>query len=763
LIACLTPVFSSDLAFALEDAAVQKAVSGEKATDYIQLTGVTDIRSKFSDGCNTVRRLAEMSTERGIDVMILTDHDRYSLEYGIFPFRGIIKKKISKSSLLLNGADEYLKAIANLQYEFHDLIAIPGVESAPFYYWTGGIFSKDLTANLWENHIGIYGMQNPEDYEGLPTLNSNLSMKYFGRFFKGFLLFFLSAITGLILIFFGERFRIAGIVILVINALFMISYQPFRSSPFDQYHGPQGVRPWQLTIDYANAHGGMTFWHHPESSSGIGRKKSIFVNTPPHPQDLLLTHGYTGFQAVYEDTITVTEPGHEWDQTLMQYLRGERDHAVWGIGGHDFHCEGTSGIHFDDVKTVFLVEHKDKDAVLRAMRKGRMYAVRQPRGRYRLSLDAFTIRKQDGTGKAFMGEAVPLTAFPDLHIKISATNGKPKKFTLTVVRSGEVIKEMTSTTPLDLHYVDHYCEPGQAVFYRLKATVNQGDYLVSNPIFVLFHAGEGEGPEGKTAPEKKAVEGPAPPATQTAGSAVTPPAQKTEGSPPKKIAQETRGTDKGEEAGIAPIPSQVHRSPGGPSQKPGPEEGKIPPAASRKNAPSSAIHVGKILKSPQKAADALAKRFVTVKAKSVNLRKGPGIRFKKLKKVKKGARFRLIKITSSLYKKIPWMKVSNSAGEFAYVWGGGVVPAREGKLSGGPGNEKAGISKRVSIVADKAIVRKGPGRRYPKITTASRGQQFLLRQTTDVLYRQKPWLKVSDRNGKTGYIWSGLVDLRDNP
>ncbi len=475
----------------------------KKKKEYIQLIGVTDLRSKFSDGCFTLQTLAEMCVERKIDVMIVMDHDRYSLEYGIFPFRNIFRKKVQKNSLLINGARNYLRAFENLSYEFNDLIAIPGVESAPFYYWSGSFLSGDLTANLWEKHISIVGMRNPKDYEELPTLNSNFSTKYFRNYFKGFFLFFLSSLVGAILIFFGEYFRIGGILILVLNALLMISYHPFRSSPFDQYHGPQGVAPWQLTIDYANERGGMTFWHHMESSSGIGKKGPINVNTPPHSQDLLLTHGYTGFQAVYEDTITVTEPGHEWDRALLQFLRGERKNAIWGIGGHDYHCEGTSGIRFNDVKTVFLVKRKSKDGVLNAMRKGRMYAVRQPqKKKYRLSLDEFSIQGGDGSKSVTMGDTIALSERPNIRIKISATDRKEHKLTLSLVRSGEKIKEFNAATPADFRFTDNYYKPGETIFYRLEAFIRGDNYLIANPIFVSFQEGEEESEDVHEKPKK---------------------------------------------------------------------------------------------------------------------------------------------------------------------------------------------------------------------------------------------------------------------
>ena len=52
---------------------------------------------------------------------------------------------------------------------------LPAVESAPFYYWSGNITKKNLTANNIDKHLLLIGLERPEDYEQLPILNSNFS------------------------------------------------------------------------------------------------------------------------------------------------------------------------------------------------------------------------------------------------------------------------------------------------------------------------------------------------------------------------------------------------------------------------------------------------------------------------------------------------------------------------------------------------------------------------------------------------------------
>ncbi|MBI5186242.1 MAG: SH3 domain-containing protein [Nitrospinae bacterium] len=754
---------------------------GDHKMEYIPLVGVTDLRSKFSDGCFTLKTLAEMCIERKIEAMIVMDHDRYSLEYGIFPFRNLLRKKVEKSSLLLNGADSYLRAFENLKYEFENFIAIPGVESAPFYYWTGGVFSNDLTANLWENHISIVGMENPSDYKGLPTLDSNFSTEYFWSFFKGFIFFFLSALVGAVMILWEGYFRIGGIAVLSINLLLMISYHPFRSSPFDQYHGPQGLTPWQLTLDYANSLGAMTFWHHPESSSGIGQKGPISVNTPPHPQDLLLTYGYTGFQAVYEDTITVTEPGREWDQALTQFLRGERKNAVWGIGGHDYHCEGTSNIRLSDVKTIFLVASKTKEGVIAAMRGGKMYAVRQSQQKdYRLSLDEFSVQKADGSEKAIMGDAINVSEKPSIRVRLSTTDRKNHELTLSIIRSGEKIKEATATTPVDFQLEDDYFNPGETVFYRVKAYIHGDNYLIANPIFVLFE-GEKESKDaaGSTETPAKAEQPPAAPAESPAGKegpakeekpvepqtiqepAVPPlveekkkeeagaaaPAMATapvqSGIPPLLAAQaEEKAEPKAEKPKEEPakpeaaqpaapvgeketaLPKKVEQpSPLPPLKKEetGPKAGDIAPPQ-----PTAPVE-GKVEPKAGKPEEYL-KKFIIIKNETASLRKGPGVNFEKVGEAKKGDRFELIETSDVLYQKIPWLKVADGKGNSGYIWGGLAVAAQGEKQASPP------------PAAPDLPAENPDGQAETKQKAPNEKRSFVVISTDDVIIREGPGL-----------------------
>ncbi|MDY6952819.1 MAG: hypothetical protein SWE60_15005, partial [Thermodesulfobacteriota bacterium] len=257
---------------------------------------------------------------------------------------------------------------------------------------------------------------------------------------------------------------------------------PFRSSPFDQYHGDQGMAPYQLLIDYVDARGGLTFWNYPETRSGVRRLGPIFVDTPPYPEVLKQTRGYTGFAAIYGDTITITEPGGIWDDVLLEYCEGERNRPVWGISTADFHKDGGAGVKLGDFPTVFLVREKTKEEILFAMSHGRMYACR---GRHpqRIVLKDFSIYSSGGT-RAISGEEIRLKENPRIHISLSQKEPSECPVTVRLIRAGECVETLSGILPMDIDLEDDYFNPGHKVYYRIEA--RGCGKLVSNPIFVLF-------------------------------------------------------------------------------------------------------------------------------------------------------------------------------------------------------------------------------------------------------------------------------------
>ena len=458
------------------------------ADEYSQVPGLIDLRTDFSDGAHTLDYIIKLAKKRGFNVLFINDHDRKVLEYGIRPFQNILKKKVEEPSINKGGAENYLNTIESASKKYPEMILIPGAESAPFYYWKGSYFKRNLTVCDWERHLIIVGLEKAKDYKELPILHNGFSTKYVLSSIPAWY-FFLSIplILAIYMIKRKKLIRKSGIVILVFTLLILVTNHPFRSSPYDQYYGFQGISPYQLLIDYVNSRGGMVFWNHPETLSGSGKIGPISKSTAPYPEVLAESRDYTGFAALYGDRITITESGNIWDQVLMEYCQGKRGNPAWGISSADFHREGGAGEKLGNYPTFFLVKHSIKRDILDALKKGRMYAYRGDVDFPRLILEDFSVSDSDTSRKGIMGEEIFLKDYPRVNIHIS-TAGEEEGNTATVrlIRCNKLIKTFSGETPLDINFQDEFFEPSQKIYYRLDVVDKKGRRLVSNPIFVQF-------------------------------------------------------------------------------------------------------------------------------------------------------------------------------------------------------------------------------------------------------------------------------------
>ena len=453
------------------------------ASDYQQIAGLIDLRTTFSDGDLDPESLVRLARKRGFDVVFFNDHDRLAMEYGLFPLRNILRKRVELHSINRGGAESYLNRIKEVGEKYPDMIIIPGSETAPFYYWTGSYFKKNLTAHNHERRILTIGLERPEDYRDLPIIHNGFSTRFTADFLPITFIFLIPLILGVFLLTRKGIYRISGIIIGVLSILFIINTDHFRSSPFDQYHGDRGIAPYQLLIDYVNSRGGMTFWNYPETRSGKRRIGPIFVDTPPYPSVLEESKGYTGFAALYGDRITVTEPGNIWDKVLLAYCEGKRDRPVWGISTADFHKEGGAGEKLGNFPTVFFVHKKTKKETLGALKNGKMYACR---GNYPqvAKLDEFSVCSFQGETKGISGDEVALKGNPRIGVFLSAVEQTKNRVTVRLIRSGEVIESFEGELPMEIDFEDTYFEPGEKIYYRMD--LHGYGTLVSNPIFVIF-------------------------------------------------------------------------------------------------------------------------------------------------------------------------------------------------------------------------------------------------------------------------------------
>jgi len=453
------------------------------AREFVQLAGVIHVHSLYSSGRYSIEELVAKAAEKQIEILILTDHDLVAMEYGVFPIRNLVKKHEERKSILQAGPRRYLSEIEQLNKQQQAVLIIPGAQSSPFYYWRGKPFGEGLSAYDYRKELLLVGLDAPEDYEYLPVLHGAFSTRHVRTLLPRFLVFFAVFILSVFLITQKGKLKIGGLLVALLSITLMINHHPFKSSRFDQYHGDQGVAPFQDVIDYVAERGGLTFWAHPESNyskNGV-RLGPIRMTTKPYPAALAESKDYTGFAAIYGDSAMAAEAGKHWDQVLLAYCRGDRNRPVWAIAGADFH-EESRGLALDTFQTIFLVENKHPRDVIQALAKGRVYAVRKTQG-MRLSLDQFRIKYKDGGQTVIAGEEMTATGDPVVEGRISASDNYRCKVAVSVIKGGRIAWSFEGQTPLDFQLLDQDQWHGKT-FYRLEVKGSDGGYLLSNPIFV---------------------------------------------------------------------------------------------------------------------------------------------------------------------------------------------------------------------------------------------------------------------------------------
>ena len=621
---------------------------------YIQLDTVADVKTNFSEGCASIKDIGNQSERLGIDAVIFGDYARNSIEFGAKPFERIFKNATEGPSVLGRGASGFISEVNDNDRQIKETILIPGVETIPFYFWSGSNYDKNLTAHNWDKHLMVIGLPTAQEYEQLPLQNSNLSSKYTDPLLKQFAILaflFMVSVGGV----YKGYARILTVPLMVLLLLLTINNHPFRSSPFDAYHGDQGMQPYQNMIDYANSNGAMVFWNHMEPISSIRKHGTTSLATVPYPDDLLKTKNYTGFQVVGDHPIQQAEAGQQWDQALMEYLQGQREQPVWGYGGNNYLCEEQNGDRLGSVRTIVLVREKNRDTLLDAIRKGRMYSVRQV-DENRLSLDEFIVEDQKTGQQATLGQELTSTDFPAVKIKLRSIKGGNKTARIQVIRNGVLVKQENVSLPYELTWRDVGNDQEGRAYYRIKASVNSMDNLVSNPIFVKFSDTPGDvvaslppPTEQKTparpvrmpvAPKPSMPQNPAmapasAPAISGAKTMVTP-----EPNPAPKIKIPEISTPVLDPPVVPPLTPPV-----------------VPAEVMAKSSPKSvrpAVDPQKILK---------------VVVDGVSLRKGPGTVFPKIIKLKKGAELEFVRRTNIKLNNKNWLMVKRG-NRSAYVWEG---------------------------------------------------------------------------------------------
>ncbi|MBU0881005.1 MAG: hypothetical protein KKE81_02275 [Candidatus Omnitrophica bacterium] len=467
--------------------------------DYMQVQAAIDISTVVSDGRYTLSQIADIARKNDIRIIIPADGFLNRWEYGLWPFRNIIKKVMTTNSVSLFGIRRYLNLVRTAQRKNMDMIFLNAVEAGPFYYWEGSPFGNSFSIKNWHKHLLVIGLDNAKDYRGLPMIGNGLSLaKPFGIMS---LLFFLAMAgilsIGLLFVKMGSfaqqavyerrfglllrHWKYIGILLVVSSLGLLVNNFPYCRFEYDQYHGDLGASPYQKMIDYVNSRGGATFWEHPEAKN-VEKLGNVSIETDEHADYLLSTYGYTGYAIFYEGYDRIGAPERIWDAALKDYCLGIRPLPVWAIGAMDFEKAGNLEQCMTNLRTVFLLSHFTKADALNALKEGRMYVSREKEAA-NFVLDAFTVKDPSTGIEKIMGQELTVAGKPHITIAGHFSNKSSKNVKITIIRGGEIMRVMDATAPFSIGFDDDDNVKAAKSYYRLEIRA-EGLLSVTNPIFV---------------------------------------------------------------------------------------------------------------------------------------------------------------------------------------------------------------------------------------------------------------------------------------
>ena len=472
--------------------------SAPAAARTVPLAAAFHVHSTWSTGSASLEELAVAAERAGIQAIILTENYLTRFEYGLLPFRRILRKAEGVPSLTPETLPAYLAAVQEAQARHPGVLLVPGLEVLPHYYWSGSPWNGTLTLHNTQKNLLVVGLDLPAlrrlpvagNTEGIPIRWGPSAAAVLGAV--------LLAGAGVHLAGSRKRRRIrlqrltvlearprrlSGLALIALAALLLLNNFPTRAFPFTPYRDA-GTAPHQALIRSVVQGGGLVFWSFPEARDFHVLTRGPFritLRTEPYPGDLLATDSYTGFGGIYEDTTTFTNPGGGWDRRLQEFVLGQRSTPGWALAEAGHHTEGHAGKFLVNVLTVVWVQEPTVAGVIEALRAGRLVAV-QGTAAHRLHLDRFEISA--GGRAAGMGETLALSRGTPLVAQavVAASDGLAYPVEVLLIRSGEVVARKAGPTPLAVEYREDGLS-GAAIF-RVQARGKTPHRLLSSPIFV---------------------------------------------------------------------------------------------------------------------------------------------------------------------------------------------------------------------------------------------------------------------------------------
>ncbi len=456
------------------------------AEQRVPLRVAIHVHSTASTGTLSLEALAARAEQQGLDGIVLSDNFSLEYEYGLQPLPGLLKKTVRYPSVLSYGIERYLEEIQSVQARHPQLVIVPGVEVAPYYYWTGSLRRGDLTMHDAQRNLLVLGLTKAEDYRALPALGNPASLTMNGASLANAAPLLL-VVPALFL--WKPRRRTVAACCLVLAVATFVNAWPIGTPPFSSYESQLGYRPYQALVEVANQRGAVVLWSMTEArdlqTHTFGPLGTVTVRTDAHPEALAMTSGYAGFGGLYQDTRTVTAAGGLWDQVIQACREGAQSAVPAMIGEIAFHGLADKGKDLDRVVTTVFAKERSVAGLLSAIRSGHAYAAAEGDQRVMLTLDEFSLGCDCDQAPVGIGEhlALPSGSHAVATVRLSARDGKPHPVTIRLIRSGEVIGMTNAETPVAYRVADAPPVPDGGAYYRLEV-VGQSGELLTNPIYV---------------------------------------------------------------------------------------------------------------------------------------------------------------------------------------------------------------------------------------------------------------------------------------
>ncbi|MBL4759697.1 MAG: hypothetical protein JKY80_02430 [Mariprofundaceae bacterium] len=457
----------------LELIETQKTSSSEPKTIVLQHSNIAkrvliDVRSTHSDGKHDMAMLIALAKKRGIDALVFTEHDRYSIRFGIDPMPNILGYSMQHPSLYVTGLDYFFTDLNRQRAQHPEIQLFAGTESTPGYTWSGIPF-KNLTLHNAERHFITLGIENPEQVEGLSSYD--LRHAYGHRALS--LAFWCGLIFVLMIIFMRRRKR-------PIALLLMASFIAFLTS----WLMKPTIDPDVDFINTAHTQNLFVIWTHPGTLSGIRKgPMGIQLDTPPYNKRVFKEPTADAFAAVYGDTDQNTVPGGLWDRYMMDYMRGYHDKPIWAVAAGDYHEEGMANEYLGNFPMdVWSKTAKSKD-VLAAMRQGHMVAWGMTKDQ---NIAMQTLYLEDANGLRLLpGDEARVQ--PPLHVVAGLTDARQgakeyDTFKGEWIVDGSIVK--TELLQVNAKQAQAIPLPVAKGAHVIRLQIKQGLRMVANPFLV---------------------------------------------------------------------------------------------------------------------------------------------------------------------------------------------------------------------------------------------------------------------------------------